>query len=96
MVLQVVAQPGETETAMANHERTIEVLVSPGCAGRANTAALVADVVSELAIEARIVELVVDDVDQARALKFLGSPSIRVDGRDIAAEEDEPDDFGLG
>ncbi len=95
MVPQVVAQQGEMKTAKANLETTIEVLVSSGCAARANTAALVADVVSELAIPARVVEVIVDDADQARALKFLGSPSIRVAGRDIAPE-DCPDDYGLG
>lgn len=43
--------------------------------------------------EIRVVE--VEDVETAERLRFLGSPTIRVDGRDIEPGADERTDFTL-
>lgn len=33
--------------------------------------------------------------EQARAMRFLGSPTVRVDGRDVDPGAEERDDFGI-
>ena len=61
----------------------IEVLTYPGCPHRDAAIALAARVCAQLGSAAKV--RVVDIVDQpaAEQAHFLGSPTIRVDGRDI-------------
>jgi len=54
-----------------------------------------------LAIEAtdpniEVVYTEVDGMEDARDKKFLGSPSVRVDGRDVEYGEREPDEYQAG
>lgn len=37
----------------------------------------------------------IDTVEQAERERFLGSPSVRIDGRDVDPAASERDDFGL-
>jgi len=37
----------------------------------------------------------IETVDEAERLRFLGSPSVRVDGRDVEPGMDERSDFGM-
>jgi hypothetical protein len=62
---------------------TVEVLAFQGCANRQQALDLVRRVAGELGLdpEVRIVE--VPDPDAAEREGFLGSPTIRVNGRDI-------------
>ncbi|MBW2528634.1 MAG: hypothetical protein JRI23_30955 [Deltaproteobacteria bacterium] len=75
---------------------TIEVLVTPGCASRESTMMMVAEVAAELAPAAEIAEVVVQTPADAQALRFLGSPSVRIDGRDVDATAADREDFALG
>jgi hypothetical protein len=61
----------------------VEVLVTPDCPHRDAAVALTRRVCDHLGghAEARVIE--VPDQPAAERLRFLGSPSIRVDGRDI-------------
>lgn len=56
---------------------------------------MVKAVLSELGLEASVSEVVVNTDQEARDLKFLGSPSIRVNGRDIEPGAEEQQNYGL-
>jgi len=62
---------------------SVEILVFAGCPNAEPARELVAHVARELAIEPEIRVVVVPDAEAAQGLRFLGSPSVRVDGRDI-------------
>jgi hypothetical protein len=72
----------------------VEVLMSPGCAHGVTARALVADVVRESAPGAEVVTVLVGTLAEAERLAFPGSPTIRVDGRDV--EPLAPRHVGLG
>jgi hypothetical protein len=74
----------------------IEILTFEGCPNREPAIALVSQVVAE--VDARAVVRVVDvpDAQAAEKTRFLGSPTIRVNGRDIEPGADERDDFVHG
>jgi hypothetical protein len=61
----------------------IEVLTFPDCPNAQTALALVERIVSELDLEASIRRIDVTDLEQAQAHRFFGSPTIRVNGRDI-------------
>ncbi|HEV8652458.1 MAG TPA: hypothetical protein VG276_24490 [Actinomycetes bacterium] len=71
----------------------VEVLTVPGCPNRDGAIALVERVREQLGSNAEI--RVVDVVDQraAEQARFLGSPTIRVDGRDIEPDADRRDEY---
>jgi len=74
----------------------VEILIAPGCAARQSTQELVRRVLDELAPEARLEVIVVDTAGKAAELKFPGSPTVRINGRDIEPEADQSFNFGLG
>ena len=78
--------------------RPIEIagLFAPGCASRHDTMALVAKAVGELELSANIREIVIAYPEEAARSRFLGSPSLRVNGRDIEPAANDRTDFGLG
>jgi hypothetical protein len=61
----------------------VEVLVTPDCPYRDAAVALVRRVCGELGGQAEVRLVQVVDPPAAERLRFLGSPTIRVDGRDI-------------
>jgi hypothetical protein len=61
----------------------VEVLSFQGCANRQQALDLVRRVAGELGLEPEIRTVDVPDLDAAERQRFLGSPTIRVDGRDI-------------
>jgi len=73
----------------------IDLLFSPRCGVTKSTSIMVKAVLSELGIEASVSEVVVNTDQEARDLKFLGSPSIRVNGRDIEPGAEEQQNHGL-
>ena len=74
---------------------TVEVLYFDGCP---NHEALVPHL-EELLREAQLLGSIalrrVPDEDAARRERFLGSPTVRIDGRDVEPGAEERDDFGL-
>ena len=68
---------------------TVEILTFQGCPNAAATRELVARAVADVCIDARIVDVNVPDVAAAEGLRFLGSPTIRVNGNDIEPGADE-------
>jgi hypothetical protein len=67
----------------------VEVLTTPGCPNRDAAIALVQRVCAQLdgPVEVRVVEI--PDQQAAEAARFLGSPTIRVDGRDVEPDAEQ-------
>jgi hypothetical protein len=61
----------------------VEVLFFDGCPNHEPTLELARRVVADLGLEAEIREVPVESPEDAEAHHFLGSPSVRVNGRDI-------------
>ena len=71
----------------------IEVLYVPGCPNHQAAIDRLRNALRSAAIDAPIQEIAVTDDAMARQLKFPGSPTIRVDGRDV--ESNQQDSYGL-
>ena len=80
---------------MADSVLRIDLLFSPRCGVTKTTLMLVKAVLSELGMEASISEVIVNTELMARDLRFLGSPSIRVNERDIEPGAEELHNYGL-
>ena len=74
----------------------VEILVAPGCASRQPTEELVAKILAETAVPATVATIVVEDARQAAATRFLGSPSVRMNGLDVEPEARDRKEYGLG
>jgi hypothetical protein len=73
----------------------VEILSFEGCPNRDAAVALVERVSSELRVEPELRLVDVPDNDTARRLRFLGSPTIRIGGRDVDPEAGRRDDYSL-
>lgn len=71
----------------------IEILGFSGCPNYDPAVALVKEVVKDLEIDAVIKEVEVRDMEDARRLRFFGSPSIQVNGVDIDPAVRESTDY---
>ena len=71
----------------------IEVFYVPGCQNHQTAIDRLRNTVRSAAIDAAIQEIAVTDDAMARQLKFPGSPTIRIDGRDV--ESTPQDSYGL-
>lgn len=71
----------------------VELLYFDGCPNHEGTRELVRRITNELGIvpELRLVE--VPDAEAAESLHFLGSPTVRVNGRDVEPGAQERDSF---
>jgi hypothetical protein len=73
----------------------IEILYFDGCPNYREAIELVHLLVGEGPFEADVRAIPVEDAEQAKARCFLGSPTVRVNGRDVEPEADERDDYVL-
>ncbi len=73
----------------------VEVLTFEGCPNAQSARELVERVVAESRVEAEIAYVNVPDPEAAERLRFLGSPTIRVDGRDIEPGADARTEYVL-
>ena len=64
----------------------VEVLSVPGCPTHAAAVRLVTEILASERVAACIHEIVIDDAEEAATLRFRGSPTIRIDGCDLAGE----------
>jgi len=73
----------------------IELFVFDGCPNNKPTEELIRKTVSELGADDSIEIVIVLDHDDAVSKKFLGSPSIRVNGKDLEIEEDSSTEYSM-
>src|SRR5215831_5635750 len=76
---------------MPSHE--VELLYFEGCPNWQQTRATVERVSSELRVETNLHLVEVCDPDAAIKARFLGSPTVRVDGRDIELGADDRQEY---
>jgi hypothetical protein len=73
----------------------IEILTFDGCPNREPAIEFVSRVTRERGIDAEVEVIDVPDAEAARQTRFLGSPTIRVDGHDIEPGADARTDYAL-
>jgi hypothetical protein len=73
----------------------VELLYFEGCPNRESARATVERVAAQLQVAPTIELVEVADAEAAVALRFLGSPTVRVAGRDVEPGADERRDFAL-
>ena len=75
--------------------KQVEILVCDGCPSVELTVERARDAIRKASTAADLRVMRIENAEQARSSRFLGSPTIRVDGVDIDASADGRDDFGL-
>src|SRR5262249_32687448 len=73
----------------------VEVLYLAGCPNRGPTVELAKQVIADLGVDASVEEVEVQGADEAERLRFLGSPTVVVNGRDIEPGARRRTDFGF-
>ena len=73
----------------------IRVLYSEGCASTPPTVALVKNVAQDLNIPVSIEMVSIGTQEQAQELRFLGSPTVQIEGFDIEPSARDSLAFGL-
>ncbi len=74
----------------------VEILVAPGCTSRQQTEELVAKLLIQTSVRASVKAIVVENAEQAAAIRFLGSPSVRVNGIDVEPKARGRKEYGMG
>ncbi len=74
----------------------VEVLYFDGCPNHEALLPRVRTLVSEIRPDARVDLRRIESPEAAVAERFLGSPTVRVDGRDVDPRAGERRDYGLG
>jgi hypothetical protein len=73
----------------------VEILYFRGCPHWESARRLVERVAGDVGVEPELRLIEVPDAETAVALRFLGSPTIRVEGRDVEPGADDRDAFVL-
>jgi hypothetical protein len=73
----------------------IEVLYVPDCPHHPAAILKLKEVLAAEGIAADITEVAVNDMASAMALRFCGSPTIRINGRDVAEEFGSVQNFAV-
>lgn len=73
----------------------VEILYVAECPSHPAAVKLVKEVLAAQGVAAEIQELLVRDERMAKELRFRGSPTVRIDGRDVVREAPEAQAFAL-
>ena len=73
----------------------IEFLYFEGCPHHPMALALLQDILRKGKVDQPIEMINVDSGQYAQEIRFLGSPSIRIDGKDLEGTKDSPSDYGI-
>jgi hypothetical protein len=84
-----------TENAMSEHI-LIEALFAPSCGSREATLLMIDKLTRDQSVTINLKETTISSIQEAKTAKFLGSPSIRINGKDIELELIEKTDYGFG
>jgi hypothetical protein len=71
----------------------IQVFISPSCSHAEATMAMVKEYLAESGVEAEVEEVVTANFEDAKNVRSLGSPTVRIDGVDIEYGTNEPQEF---
>jgi hypothetical protein len=74
----------------------IEILFLAGCPNHGPAVARVWDILRQETVSAELVEIEIKDAATAQQVGFLGSPSIRINGRDVEPAARSSRAFGFG
>ena len=74
----------------------IEILARTDCDSRGMAINVVEQVVAETGIPAEVQVIDVSTLAQAKRLRFVGSPTVRVEGRDVDRQPNGYSDVSLG
>jgi hypothetical protein len=74
----------------------VEVLHTDTCPTWRAAAARVRALADREGIAVDLADTTIEMPDEAAARRFAGSPTVRVDGRDVQPEVEGSEDFGLG
>lgn len=61
----------------------VRILYTEGCANTPQTVQRVRDIAQDMGIAIRVNQILVASQEQADALRFLGSPTVQINGQDI-------------
>ena len=81
------------EDASMNARQTVELLYFDGCPSHERLLPVVAGLADQARAELRLRRI--ETPEQAEAERFLGSPSVRIDGVDVDPGATGREDFGL-
>jgi hypothetical protein len=77
-------------------EPLIEILYFDGCPNHPAAVELLERVGRDLAVKLELRQIEVPDAEAARRQRFLGSPTIRVNGRDVEPGAEQRTDYAYG
>jgi hypothetical protein len=73
----------------------IEVLYVPNCPNLAVALERLREILARESLDAHLNEVLVSSAAMAQSLRFPGSPTIRINGRDVEPQEGDTASFGL-
>ena len=79
-----------------NGPAPVEILHTHGCSNWQAVRDAIHRVAEEVGVAVTLSETVVDSREAADTLRFVGSPTVRVRGRDVQPEAEARTDYGLG
>ena len=71
----------------------VELFYFDGCPNWQHTLHTVEGLIDDLGVDAEVVTVRVSDAEEAERCRFLGSPTVRVDGRDVEPGADDRTEF---
>jgi hypothetical protein len=74
----------------------VEIIHTQGCGNWEAARDAVYRVAEEVGVVVAVSGVVVDTQETAEALRFAGSPTVRVRGHDVQPEAEQRTDYGLG
>jgi hypothetical protein len=79
----------------SSHSVNVRVLYTEGCAATAATIDLILGVAAQVGIRVDLESVLVASPEQASALRFLGSPTVQVEGLDVDPGARSRTDYGF-
>lgn len=73
----------------------VQLLYLPDCPNYPPTRELIEQTGRELGLQLDLELIAINDEESARRLRFLGSPTVRIDGRDVEPDARERTDVAL-
>jgi hypothetical protein len=73
----------------------IEVLYVPNCPNHAEALQRLREILPTESFKENVCEVLVKDTEMAHSLKFPGSPTIRINGKDVEPQNEKGAKFGL-